>query len=387
MTKFSHIEQLIQDLCPSGVEYKTLAELLDYEQPTKYIVRSTEYDDRYKTPVLTAGQGFILGYTDETDGIYHASKENPTLIFDDFTTSYHWVDFDFKVKSSAMKMLRPRKDADIVFRYVYYAMLGIDYKPEEHARQWISRYGAFEIPVPPLPVQKEIVRIVDTFDNLIKNIDAEIDARQRQLSNAIECLYNDVKDNWQEKSLSDIGQIIKGSGILKSDFVEVGRPCIHYGQIHTYYTTYAKKTKSFISEKLYAKSKKAKTGDLVIATTSEDVPACCKATAWLGTEDVAVSGDAHILHHNQDPLFMAYLFRTERFSEQRAMAATGAKVTSVSGDRLASFRFFFPPLAEQHAIAEKLDTIEAFINNLKTERDLRQQQYEYYREHLINLLK
>ncbi len=110
MTKHqSKIEKLIVELCPQGVELKELGEVLDYEQPTKYIVKSTDYEDGHKTPVLTAGQSFILGYTKETDGIYKASKENPTIIFDDFTTSFHWVDFEFKVKSSAMKMLRPKK--------------------------------------------------------------------------------------------------------------------------------------------------------------------------------------------------------------------------------------------------------------------------------------
>ena len=98
------LEQLIAELCPNGVEFKKLGVLLDYEQPTKYIVKSTDYVEN-GIPVLTAGQSFILGYTDESEGIFGASQENPVIIFDDFTTSFHWVDFDFKVKSSAMKML------------------------------------------------------------------------------------------------------------------------------------------------------------------------------------------------------------------------------------------------------------------------------------------
>ena len=98
MTK---LEELIKELCPNGVSYIKLGEVLNYEQPQKYIVKDTKYDKSYKTPVLTAGQSFILGYTNEEDGIYKASQDNPVIIFDDFTTSFHWVDFDFKVKSSA----------------------------------------------------------------------------------------------------------------------------------------------------------------------------------------------------------------------------------------------------------------------------------------------
>ena len=151
----THIEQMIKDMCPNGVEFKTLGEVLDYEQPGAYIVSDTNYDDSYPTPVLTAGQSFILGYTNEETGIYKASKENPTIIFDDFTTSFHWVDFDFKVKSSAMKMLRPKNNANINFRFVFYAMQCIKFQATEHTRYWISKYSQFEIPLPPLEIQKK----------------------------------------------------------------------------------------------------------------------------------------------------------------------------------------------------------------------------------------
>jgi type I restriction enzyme S subunit len=174
------IEKLMTELCPNGVEFKKLDTILDYEQPTKYIVESTSYDDNFETPVLTAGQTFILGYTDETDGIYKASKEKPIIIFDDFTTSFHWVDFDFKVKSSAMKILTSKTDMDFDFRFVYYAMKCITYKPQEHARQWISVYSQFEIPFPPLPIQAEIVNILDKFTALEAELETELKARRKQ---------------------------------------------------------------------------------------------------------------------------------------------------------------------------------------------------------------
>jgi type I restriction enzyme S subunit len=166
------------------VEWKTLGEVLDYEQPNKYIVKSTIYNDNHKTPVLTAGKSFILGYTNETEGIYKASKDNPVIIFDDFTTSFHWVDFDFKVKSSAMKILHPKKDAKVIFKFVYYEMRCILYSPQDHARQWISQYSKFKIPIPPLSEQERIVEILDKFDSLVNDISislpAEIEARRKQ---------------------------------------------------------------------------------------------------------------------------------------------------------------------------------------------------------------
>ena len=142
----SRINDLIAEYCPNGVEYRELAELVDYQQPSPYIVSSTNYDDSFSLPVLTAGQSFILGYSDDDQGIFYASAERPVIIFDDFTTSFHWVDFDFKVKSSAIKMLRIKPDVDCSFRYVYYAMSCIQYVPKEHSRQWISIYSTFKIP-------------------------------------------------------------------------------------------------------------------------------------------------------------------------------------------------------------------------------------------------
>ena len=176
----SKLQELIQELCPEGVDYKKLGELLDYEQPTKYIVKSTEYDTSYDIPVLTAGQTFILGYTNEKFGIYKASQGNPTIIFDDFTTSFHWVDFEFKIKSSAMKMLRPKDTFDGSFKYVYYAMKCIKYEAVDHTRHWISKYSQFEIPVPPLEVQEEIVRILDHFTDLAAELQTELQARKEQ---------------------------------------------------------------------------------------------------------------------------------------------------------------------------------------------------------------
>jgi type I restriction enzyme S subunit len=176
----SHIEELLAANCPDGVPFLSLGELLSYEQPGKYLVSSTAYDDSYPTPVLTAGQTFILGYTNETTGLFPASPEEPVIIFDDFTTAFKWVDFPFKAKSSAMKMLRPKSGSGALFRYVYFAMLGIDFVPQEHARHWISRYSHFTVPVPPQPVQEQIIRILDLFTSLEAELTYELVSRRQQ---------------------------------------------------------------------------------------------------------------------------------------------------------------------------------------------------------------
>lgn len=143
-----------------------LAEVLDYEQPIKYIVESTNYRDEYGIPVLTAGKTFILGYTNEDFGVF-SNKKLPVIIFDDFTTATQLVDFPFKVKSSAMKILKTKKGvADI--RYVFYVMQEIDFDSSQHKRFWISQYSKIKIPLPPLKVQKQIVKKIQAEQKSIE---------------------------------------------------------------------------------------------------------------------------------------------------------------------------------------------------------------------------
>ncbi|GAA8203938.1 hypothetical protein HpBT148_08990 [Helicobacter pylori] len=178
------LKTLLQTLAPKGVEFRKLGEVLEYDQPNKYCVTSKESDKSYPTPILTAGKTFILGYTNEKDNIYQASKSSPVIIFDDFTTATQWVDFPFKVKSSAMKILLP-KNPTINIRFIFFYMQTIPYNISgEHTRQWISRYSQLEVPIPPLEIQQEIVKILDQFlaltTDLLAGIPAEIEARKKQ---------------------------------------------------------------------------------------------------------------------------------------------------------------------------------------------------------------
>lgn len=176
----SRINELLARLCPDGVPFVELGEILAYQQPTKYLVASTDYDDSYLTPVLTAGQTFILGYTNEITGIYGASVHDPVIIFDDFTTAFKWVDFPFKAKSSAMKILTCKNDKMYSLRYTFFAMQTIQYFTQDHARQWIGTYSKIKIPLPPLKIQQEIVAILDRFTKLEAELEAELEARRRQ---------------------------------------------------------------------------------------------------------------------------------------------------------------------------------------------------------------
>ena len=215
------IENLLNQLCPNGIKYKKIEEVVEYEQPTKYIVKSTNYDTKYNIPVLTAGQSFVLGYTNETDNTFKATKEHPVIIFDDFTTSFHWVDFEFKVKSSAMKILKI-KDTSCDLRYIYYTMKTIDYLPRDHARQWISTYSQFNIPIPPIDVQKKIIDILDNFSMLIDELSKEKDKREKQYEYYRNLIFTDL-NNYEEYLLGDVVEFINGKAYKQDELLVSGK--------------------------------------------------------------------------------------------------------------------------------------------------------------------
>ncbi len=153
-----------------------LGELLDYLQPTKYLVESTDYSDEYKTPVLTAGKTFILGYTNECKGVF---EENlPVIIFDDFTTDSKFVDFPFKAKSSAMKILIPKKGVNI--KYVFEALQMLNFAVGGHQRHWISIFAFLVIPLPKPEEQQKIATVLTAADNEITRLQQKLDQLKQE---------------------------------------------------------------------------------------------------------------------------------------------------------------------------------------------------------------
>lgn len=240
------------------------------------------------------------------------------------------------------------------------------------------------IPIPPLSEQQRIVDILDTFTNSIENLKKQISHRRKQYEYYRDHLLNlQGKEGVEMKTLGEIGSFIRGNGIQKSDFVEYGYACIHYGQIHSKYGFSTDKTISQIDESLYKRCKKAVKGDVVLATTSEDKEGVAKPVVWLGSDAVAVSGDATIYHHCQNAKFMGYQFLTHKFMQFKVKYAVGTKVVRISGDSMSKFEIALPPLAVQERIVSILDQFEASIENLEKQLQEREKQYEYYRDSLL----
>ena len=175
-----------------------------------------------------------------------------------------------------------------------------------------------------------------------------------------------MKQGWEIKKLGDIGTFQRGGGFLKSDFVEGGYPCVHYGQIHTKFGVKTYNHLTCISEELaLSKSKIANSGDIIIAITSEDVEGSCKCTAWLGGYDVAVGGHAAIFKHGLNPAFVAYYFRGPYFNTAKKVYAHGSKVVEIRPADIATINISYPSLSEQAKIVEELDCLSGIIEKKK----------------------
>ena len=305
-------------------------------------------------------------------------------------------------------------ESKALYRYIYYCIYNkydelISRKQGARGDLNSSLVLSLEIPVPALDVQKRLVYVLDNFNAICSDLKiglpAEIEARQKQYE-----FYRDALLTFAETGeiitdrqsiirlvqyvfgfafvkLSDIATISRGGNFQKKDFCEDGVPCIHYGQIYTKYGVHTDKTIQFISEAIAKKQKKAVMNDVIMAVTSENVEDVCKSVAWLGADEVAVSGHTAIIHHNQNAKYLSYFFHTTMFFTQKRTLAHGTKVIEVTPDKLYDVVIPLPTLDEQERIVSILDRFDAICNDLASglpaEIEARQKQYEYYRDKLL----
>ena len=215
-----------QQNIPSGWKLKKLGDVLDYERPDKYIVKSTSYSNKAKTPVLTANKSFVLGYIDEDFGVY---EKLPAIIFDDFTTDSKLVNFPFKIKSSAIKILK-EKNKDIDLRFVFEKMKSVNFPTGSHKRFYISQYQNLEIALPPIKEQQKIAEILGTVDEDIAKIQEVIETTEELKKGLMQELFTrgightkfkktkigEIPEEWRVISISEICNVFTGGTPLTS---------------------------------------------------------------------------------------------------------------------------------------------------------------------------
>ncbi|EJC11693.1 type I restriction enzyme, S subunit [Helicobacter pylori Hp P-16] len=407
------IERLLQTLAPKGVEFRKLGEVLEYDQPNKYCVTSKEFDKSYPTPVLTAGKTFILGYTNEKDNIYQASKNAPVIIFDDFTTATQWVDFPFKVKSSAMKILFS-KNPTINIRFIFFYMQTIPYNiGGEHARHWISRYSQLEVPIPPLEIQQEIVKILDAFTEL----NTELNARKKQYQyyqnmlldfNDINQIHKDAKEKLAQKPypkrLKTLLQTLAPKGVGFKTLEEVF-------EIKNGYTPSKKNPEFWKNGTIpwFRMEDIRENGRILKDSIQHITPKALKGKKLFPKNSIIISTTATIGEHallivdslaNQQFTFLSKKANCDLALDMKfffyqcfLLGEWCKKNTNVSGfasvDMTAfkKYKFPIPPLEIQQEIVTILDQFSLLTTDLlagiPAEIEARKKQYEYYREKLL----
>ncbi|AGE36839.1 restriction endonuclease subunit S [Corynebacterium urealyticum] len=374
------LKQLLDHYCSENVQYVQLGEVVSYEQPTKYLVKSTDYDDAFETPVLTPGKTFLLGYTDETNGIYEASPAEPVIIFDDFTTANKWVDFPFKSKSSAIKILTPKNES-ISLRFAFLAMQDLEVDTTDHKRQWIRTFSKELIPFPPREVQDKIVEILDTFAALCENLDTEITQREQQLAAYREEIFK-TTHKYSETTLGTISKSVVTGATPKSgnsDYYENGTvPWLRTNEVNFRPIV---KTKTMITEKAVKE-----TGVKWVEPPSVVIAISGASAGRSGTIEVPVTTNQHCCNLGIDNDAANYRFVYHWVSSQyenlkiRGRGARGdLNMTIIKG-----FPIPLPPRDVQDEIVAKLDAMQELIDNLRLERELRQKQFDYYREKLLS---
>lgn len=387
----SKLNDLINKLRPDGVEFVKLGETCEVLRGKRLTKKQLSETEKY--PVFHGGIQPI--------GFYSKKNRNAnTVMIINVGASAGTIGYSEKDFWSSDGCYCLSHTESVLPRYIYYVL-----SKDQHYFQSKVRHGGiptldalvvrnYRIPFPPLPIQAEIVRILDKFTQLEAELEAELDCRKRQYEFYRDQLLSFDKitpperNNVIWKKLNEVGTLVRGNGLQKKDFTPNGVGCIHYGQIYTHYRTFATETITCCSEELAKKLRTAEYGDVVIATTSENVEDVCKAVAWLGKESIAISGDAYIYKHNQNPKYIAYIFQTGNFFDYKKRKANGTKVIRLSGDAIGKYEVPLPPIEEQNRIVAILDRFESLTTSLQhglpAEIAARRQQYEYYRDKLLD---
>ena len=381
----TNLETLIQELCPDGVEFVKLGECCTFKRGTTITAKNAIAGD---VPVLAGGQ---------KPAYYHnvSNRAGETIVVAGSGAYAGYVSY-WTIPVFLSDSFSVQPDNRLVVKFVYYFLKNIQQKifatkkgsgvPHVHG----SSIAKFEIPLPPIEVQTEIVRILDKFTSLEAELEAELDCRKRQYEYYRDKLLSFENVGGQEvewKKMSEVGTFIRGNGLQKKDFTESGVGCIHYGQIYTKFNTFTDKTLTYCSENVARKLTPVHPGDLIIACTSENVEDVCKTVAWLGKEDIVTGGHACVFSHHENPKYIAYLLQTENFFQQKKKYARGVKVIDIKVADLQKITLPIPSLEEQHRIVSILDRFESLATSLQSglpaEIAARRQQYEHYRDKLL----
>lgn len=348
-----------QKIIPKGWEVKKIKDLLSYERPDAYIVESDNYSSKTKTPVLTANKSFVLGYTDEDFGICNTT---PVIIFDDFTTDSKYVDFPFKIKSSAIKILRSRSEHPNL-KFIFELIRSINFPIGDHKRYYISEFQDIDVVVPPWKEQKKISEILSTIDDDIEKAD-EIIFQTENLKNGLsqylftkgighnqfqKTKIGDIPTEWSFLKMKDICTVSQGLQIpISKRFKDPGE------NRYKYITLKNIKEDTYEYIESPKESVICKKDDILMTRT--------------GNTGVVVTGVEGVFHNNFflidfdrkriDRNYLVYYLRSEPIKKLLLERAGTTTIPDLNHGAFYGIHFLLPSIAEQKKISDILSSVD-----------------------------
>jgi len=379
----TRLDRLIKELCPDGVEHVPLCD----------IARISNGKDHKALPdgnIPVYGSGGIMRYANQ----YLFDKESVLIPRKGSIGNIFYVDTPFWTVDT---IFYTKIDiGKIVPKYFYYYLHTQKLEDMNTAggvpSLTKSVLDKVKIALPPLPVQREIVRILDNFMELTAELTAELAAelaaRKKQYEYYRDALLEQAGTRSKWMALGEVGSFIRGRRFTKEDYADEGIPCIHYGEIYTRYGVSADKTVSHLKSDIPTSLRYAMKGDVVLTDVSETVEDVGKAMAWLGDHDVAIHDHCYAYRHSLNPSFVAYYMQSVRFQKEKRRYVVNTKIKTLSMEGLARVKIPIPSIDEQNSIVSILDRFDALTadisNGLPAEIAARKKQYEHYRDKLLS---
>ena len=403
MTK---LEELINELCPDGVEYVKIKDYFIRLKGTSITAAKMKEiaSNDGEIKVFAGGKTVINAYEKDIPKA-NITRVPAVLVQSRGVIDVVYYDNPFTFKN---EMWAYTHNEQTTVKYLYYFLSTQVNKMRESASGMgslpqisLKVTEEMQIPLPPLSIQSEIVHILDSFTLLTAELTAELTARQKQyafyrdylLDFSNEDVTKKIPDidcsNVEYKRLGDIATAIyRGAGIKRDEVTETGIPCVRYGEIYTTYNVTFNNCVSHTDEDKIQNKKYFEHGDVLFAITGESVEEIAKSCVYLGHDKCLAGGDIVVLKHNQNPKYMAYVLSTTNAQSQKSKGKVKSKVVHSSVPAISDIIIPIPPLAEQEKIANMIERFDHLCNDisngLPAEIEARKKQYEYYRDSLLS---